>query len=72
MLELPKIPKITDLVDAVGVLDGRVSALELIAASNKARLDALGDGVSDRQREIDRLRSEVERERWHSRFRRGR
>ena len=72
MLELPKIPKIADLVPVLVVLDERVSELEHIAASNKARLDALGSGVSDRQQEIGRLRSEVERERWHAKFRRGR
>ncbi len=64
MLELPKNPKVVDLVEVVVSLDGRISELEGIAASNRARLDALDAGVDSRRREVEGIRARLDRERF--------
>jgi hypothetical protein len=64
MVEIPKTPKLPDLVEVVVALDARVSELEGIAASNRARLDSLDAGVDSRRREVEGIRARLDRERF--------
>ena len=68
MVELPKAPKVSDLVDVVVALDARVTELEGIASTNRARLDAIDERAgrirAAGRRELEHLKRQVNRERW--------
>lgn len=86
VIQLPKVPKIADLVQAVQELDTRLAAIEGYPQRNDARITALEDktqqtehgliehqaGAIERLQEIERIRAQLERDRWTNRFRRGR
>lgn len=62
MLDLPKVPKVADLVDALVALDARVS-------HNDARITTLeGRQAAD----AATLKAQLDRDRWLSKLRRGR
>lgn len=73
--ELPKNPKIEDLVAAIGALDARITELETTAtqaiAERTARIAELEHAIADhqagavkRQQELDRISADAERLRW--------
>lgn len=86
VIELPKNPKIADLVTALQALDTRLTVIEPYPTRNDARITALEDmahhtqhgliehqaGAIERLQEIERLRAQLERDRWRTKFRRGR
>lgn len=86
MIQLPKVPKIADLVTAITDLDARLAAIEPYPVANDARITALEDkaqhtehgliehqaGAIERLQEIEQIRAQLERDRWHNRFRKGR
>jgi chromosome segregation ATPase len=86
MISWPKVPKLTDVMAAIDTLAYDLETLKATAASNKARLDTIDTkatsaqhdiethqaGAQERQREIDQLRATIQRDRWQTRFRRGR
>lgn len=69
VLELPKNPKLDDVVGALAELDQQV-------AHNDARISELEGaqraGELEGQRQIEQLKSQLERERWAARYRRAR
>lgn len=70
-----KIIKLSDVVDAIDDQDERIAALEEYVLRNTARIDTLEAerihelerATTERQTEIDQLRAELERQRWHHR-----
>lgn len=68
-LDLPNNPKLVDVVGALAELDQQV-------AHNDARIAALEGaqraGEIEGQRQIEQLKSQLERERWAARYRRAR
>jgi hypothetical protein len=85
-LTWPKVPKLSDAIEAINALDARLAAIEPYPQRNEARITALEHqaagtehgleehqaGAAERQREIDALKAQFERERWHAKFRRPR
>jgi multidrug resistance efflux pump len=72
---LPKNPKISDLVTLLGELDNRITELETLSAEivreRTARIEQLEHaieqhqaGATERQRELDRVKSDTRRLRW--------
>lgn len=59
ILELPKNPKIDDLVTVIGKIDERISALEAYVTRNDARITRLetyaAQVIAERGRQIDEL-----------------
>lgn len=64
MIDLPKVPKIADLVTAIQHLDTRLDALEDKAATVEHGLIEHQAGAIERLQEIERLRAQLERDRW--------
>ena len=66
MIELPKNPKLTDLVEAI-------TALEALVARNEARITTLEyDTIGPQGEQLDQLQADAARMRWTQKFRRAR
>ena len=64
MLDLPKSPKVADVAAALVAVEERITALEVLASSNRARLDAIDTTARTAGAEAAGVRAVLERERF--------
>jgi len=66
-LELPKLPKVADLVDVVVALDVRITELEQYVARNDGRITSLEGRTAA---STAALKAQFDRDRWLGKLRR--